>query len=156
MVCTDLASRGLDIDNIAHVVHYHLPETPEAYIHRVGRTARWQAEGTSLFILGPKETLPQYVGPSEEVELPEPLPLPAAPRMKTIYIGKGKKDKISRGDIVGFLCKKGGLDSSLIGKIDVKERYAYVAVSASAVKALLSKVKNEKIKGLKTVCEIIK
>ena len=156
MVCTDLASRGLDIDNIAHVVHYHLPETPEAYIHRVGRTARWQAEGTSLFILGPKESLPQYVGPSEEVELPEPLPLPAAPRMKTIYIGKGKKDKISRGDIVGFLCKKGGLDSSLIGKIDVKERYAYVAVSASAVKALLSKVKNEKIKGLKTVCEIIK
>ena len=84
MVCTDLASRGLDIDNIAHVVHYHLPETPEAYIHRVGRTARWQDEGTSLFILGPKETLPQYVGPSEEVELPEPLPLPAAPRMKTI------------------------------------------------------------------------
>lgn len=156
MVCTDLASRGLDIDNIAHVVHYHLPETPEAYIHRVGRTARWQAEGTSLFILGPKESLPQYVGPSEEVELPEPIPLPAAPRMKTIYIGKGKKDKISRGDIVGFLCKKGGLDSSLIGKIDVKERYAYVAVSASAVKALLSKVKNEKIKGLKTVCEIIK
>lgn len=156
MVCTDLASRGLDIDNIAHVVHYHLPETPEAYIHRVGRTARWQAEGTSLFILGPKETLPQYVGPSAEVALPEPLPLPAAPRMKTIYIGKGKKDKISRGDIVGFLCKKGGLDSSLIGKIDVKERYAYVAVSASAVKVLLSKVKNEKIKGLKTVCEIIK
>ena len=100
--------------------------------------------------------MPQYVGPSAEVALPEPLPLPAAPRMKTIYIGKGKKDKISRGDIVGFLCKKGGLDSSLIGKIDVKERYAYVAVSASAVKALLSKVKNEKIKGLKTVCEIIK
>lgn len=156
MVCTDLASRGLDIDNIAHVVHYHLPETPEAYIHRVGRTARWQAEGTSLFILGPKETLPQYVGPSEEVELPEPLPLPAAPRMKTIYIGKGKKDKISRGDIVGFLCKKGGLQKDEVGKIDVKDRYAYVAVKSGVAAKLLKTVANEKIKGLKTVFELIR
>ena len=156
MVCTDLASRGLDIDNIAHVVHYHLPETPEAYIHRVGRTARWQAEGTSLFILGPKETLPQYVGPSEEVELPEPLPLPAAPRMKTIYIGKGKKDKISRGDIVGFLCKKGGLTMAQVGKIDVKDRYTYVAVERKAVGEMLKKVKGEKIKGIKTIVECVK
>ena len=156
MVCTDLASRGLDIDNIAHVVHYHLPETPEAYIHRVGRTARWQAEGTSLFILGPKETLPQYVGPSEEVELPEPLPLPAAPRMKTIYIGKGKKDKISRGDIVGFLCMKSGLQKDEVGKIDVKDRYAYVAVKSGVAAKLLKTVANEKIKGLKTVFELIR
>lgn len=156
MVCTDLASRGLDIDNIAHVVHYHMPETPEAYIHRTGRTARWQAEGTSLFILGPKETLPGYVGESQEITLPEELPAPACPRMVTVYIGKGKRDKISRGDIVGFLCKKGGLQSTEIGKIDVKERYAYVAVASQRVGQLLTRVKNEKIKGLKTVCERIR
>ena len=156
MVCTDLASRGLDIDNIAHVVHYHMPETPEAYIHRTGRTARWQAEGTSLFILGPKETLPGYVGESQEIMLPEELPAPSCPRMVTVYIGKGKRDKISRGDIVGFLCKKGGLQSTEIGKIDVKERYAYVAVVSQRVGQLLDRVKNEKIKGLKTVCELIR
>ena len=156
MVCTDLGSRGLDIDNIAHVVHYHLPETKEAYIHRTGRTARWNAEGTSLFILGPNERLPEYVVESEEIHLPDELPAPAKPRMVTVYIGKGKKDKISRGDIVGFLCKKGGLQSADIGKIDVKERYSYVAVSSNKAKSLLNRVQGEKIKGLRTVCELIK
>ena len=156
MVCTDLASRGLDIDNIAHVVHYHLPETREAYIHRTGRTARWKAEGTSIFLLGPKEQLPEYVGESEEFHIPDELPLPARPRMVTVYIGKGKKDKISRGDIVGFLCKKGGLQSVDVGKIDVKERYSYVAINSKKVKSLLNRVQGEKIKGLRTVCELIK
>lgn len=156
MVCTDLASRGLDIDNIANVVHYHLPETQEAYIHRTGRTARWNAAGTSLFILGPNESLPDYVGESREITVPDELPAPGRPRMVTIYIGKGKKDKISRGDIVGFLCKKGGLQKDEVGKIDVKDRYAYVAVKSGVAAKLLKTVANEKIKGLKTVFELIR
>ena len=85
MVCTDLASRGLDIDNIANVVHYHLPETPEAYVHRTGRTARWNAEGNSVFLLGPTETLPTYVEGAATLTLPEHLSQPALPRMCTIY-----------------------------------------------------------------------
>ena len=153
MVCTDLASRGLDIDNIANVVHYHLPETPEAYVHR---TARWNAEGNSVFLLGPTETLPTYVEEAATLTLPEHLSQPALPRMCTIYIGKGKKDKISKGDIMGFLCKKGNLQKEDIGKIDVKERYAYVAVTTDKVAKLLKTVKNEKIKGLKTLFQLIK
>ena len=156
MVCTDLASRGLDIDNIANVVHYHLPETPEAYVHRTGRTARWNAEGNSVFLLGPTETLPTYVEEAATLTLPEHLSQPALPRMCTIYIGKGKKDKISKGDIMGFLCKKGNLQKEDIGKIDVKERYAYVAVTTDKVAKLLKTVKNEKIKGLKTLFQLIK
>ena len=156
MVCTDLASRGLDIDDIANVVHYHLPETPEAYVHRTGRTARWNAEGNSVFLLGPTETLPTYVGEAATLTLPEQLSQPALPRMCTIYIGKGKKDKISKGDIMGFLCKKGGLQKDDIGKIDVKERYAYVAVTTNKATKLLKTVKDEKIKGLKTLFERIK
>ena len=156
MVCTDLASRGLDIDNIANVVHYHLPETPEAYVHRTGRTARWNAEGNSVFLLGPTETLPTYVEGAATLTLPEHLSQPALPRMCTIYIGKGKKDKISKGDIMGFLCKKGNLQKEDIGKIDVKERYAYVAVTTDKVAKLLKTVKNEKIKGLKTLFQLIK
>lgn len=156
MVCTDLASRGLDIDNIANVVHYHLPETPEAYVHRTGRTARWNAEGNSVFLLGPTETLPTYVKGAATLTLPEHLSQPALPRMCTIYIGKGKKDKISKGDIMGFLCKKGNLQKEDIGKIDVKERYAYVAVTTDKVAKLLKTVKNEKIKGLKTLFQLIK
>lgn len=156
MVCTDLASRGLDIDGIGHVIHYHLPETREACTHRNGRTARWDATGDVILLLGPSETLPDYVISDDEMALPDILPQPSKPRMATIYIGKGKKDKISRGDILGLICKKGGVDKDNVGKIDVKERYAYVAVSTDVVKQLLQKLRNEKIKGVKTVFELLR
>lgn len=156
MVCTDLASRGLDIDGIGHVIHYHLPETREACTHRNGRTARWDATGDVIFLLGPSETLPDYVISDDEMTLPDILPQPSKPRMATIYIGKGKKDKISRGDILGLICKKGGVDKDNVGKIDVKERYAYVAVSTDVVKQLLQNLRNEKIKGVKTVFELLR
>ena len=156
LVSTDLASRGLDIPNIANIVHYHLPESEEGYIHRVGRTARWDAQGRAFFILHSGEQIPSYVKEDmEEYQIPAQLPWPAAPLMVTIYIGKGKKDKISKGDIVGFLCKKGGLESSDIGRIDVKDRYCYAAISRTKVNDVLAKVKGEKIKGVKTIVEAV-
>jgi hypothetical protein len=81
---------------------------------------------------------------------------PMAPKMATVYIGKGKKDKISKGDIVGFLCKKGGLEPSEIGRIDVMDRYAYAAVSRPKLQQVLRQTKGEKIKGIKTVIEPVK
>ncbi len=156
LVSTDLASRGLDIPNITNIVHYHLPESEEGYIHRVGRTARWDAQGRAFFILHSGEQIPSYVKEdTEEYQIPAQLPWPAAPLMVTIYIGKGKKDKISKGDIVGFLCKKGGLESNDIGRIDVKDRYCYAAISRTKVNDVLEKVKGEKIKGVKTIVEVV-
>ena len=156
-VSTDLASRGLDIPEVEHIIHYHLPETQTAYTHRVGRTARWQAEGDACFLLGPTEQLPEYVDSNiPDVILPEQLPAPSQPRMTTIYVGKGKKDKLSRGDILGFICKKGGIDKSKVGRIDVKERYSYIAVQRDVARQVLRQVQGEKIKGLKTVFEEIR
>lgn len=132
LVSTDLASRGLDIPDIDNIIHYHIPESEDGYIHRVGRTARWEAHGRAFFLLAPEEHIPEYVDSEvEDYEVPsaDELPQPAKPRMATLYIGKGKKDKISKGDILGFLCKKGGLNSSEIGKIDVNDRYAYAAIA---------------------------
>ena len=74
--------------------------------------------------------------------------------MTTLYIGKGKKDKISKGDLVGFLCKKGGLGMDDIGRIDVRDYYCYVAVSRGKAAEMLKKVRGEKIKGLRTLIEI--
>ncbi len=157
LVSTDLASRGLDIPDIDNIIHYHIPESEDGYIHRVGRTARWEAQGRAFFLLGPEEHIPEYVDAEvESYDLPAELPAPARPKMATLYIGKGKKDKISKGDILGFLCKKGGLQSSEIGKIDVNDRYAYAAIARPRLRQVLNQVKGEKIKGVKTVVEEVR
>jgi superfamily II DNA/RNA helicase len=157
LVATDLASRGLDIPDIQNIIHYHLPESEEGYIHRVGRTARWDATGRAFFILNSEEHIPDYVE-GDVVPYTESLPQstePPQPRMATLYIGKGKKDKVSKGDIVGFLCKTGGLQAADIGRIDVKDRYAYVAIRREKLKQTLHLVQGQKIKGLKTIIEPI-
>ena len=159
LVSTDLASRGLDIPDIDNIIHYHIPESEDGYIHRVGRTARWEAHGRAFFLLGPEEHIPEYVDSEvEDYEVPSAGELlqPAKPKMATLYIGKGKKDKISKGDILGFLCKKGGLNSSEIGKIDVNDRYAYAAISRTKLRCVLNNVKGEKIKGVKTIVEEVR
>lgn len=157
LVCTDLASRGLDIPDIDNIVHYHLPESEDGYVHRVGRTARWDKSGKACFVLGPEERMPDYVEQEAELlELPSELPPPAEPKMATVYIGKGKKDKISKGDIVGFLCKIGGLANGEIGRIDVNDRFCYAAINREKLSQVLEKTKGEKIKGVKTLIEVVK
>lgn len=158
LVATDLASRGLDIPDIDNIVHYHIPDTQENYTHRIGRTARWDKEGRAFFLLHESEHIPEYVHDNIAIfELSDNVPTtPALPKMVTLYIGKGKKDKLSKGDIVGFLCKKGGLMADEIGKISVLERYTYVAVSRSRVKSVLRQVRGEKIKGVKTIVEEVR
>ena len=153
LVSTDLASRGLDITAVDNIIHYHLPSSEDACTHRNGRTARWDMKGSAYFILGPEEHLPDYIL-SEEVELyplPAKVPPPAKPLWVTLYIGKGKKEKISRGDIVGFLTKQGELESGQIGRIDVLPHWSYVAVERAAASKLLARIKGLKIKGQKTI-----
>ena len=156
-VSTDLASRGLDIPDIQNIIHYHLPQNEQELVHRVGRTARWDKEGRTFFIVGPEEHIPEFIDADmADYEPDGGSRQPAAPRMATVYIGKGKKDKISKGDIAGFLCKKGGLEPAEIGRIDVMDRYAYAAVSRPRLQQVLRLTKGEKIKGIKTVIEPVK
>lgn len=152
MVSTDLAARGLDIAEVKHIVHYHLPQTEEIMTHRNGRTARWQAEGTVWLIVGPEETLPAFAADAKPFRLSEGGDVKPSPWV-TIYIGKGKKDKISRGDIVGFLSKAGGLQRDELGRVDVGDHWAYAAVSRKKLKSLVSAIRGQKIKGLKTIIE---
>ena len=154
LISTDLAARGLDIPRIENVVHYHLPVNEEAFTHRNGRTARWEASGNVYLILHSEEHLPDYIpGDIDTYEFPDTLPKPAKSRWTTLYIGKGKRDKLNKIDVVGFLYKKGGLAREEIGQVDVKDHYAFVAVRRSKVKQLLTLVQGEKIKGMKTVIE---
>ena len=157
LVSTNLGARGLDIPDVDNIIHYHFPENEDEYIHRVGRTARWDKCGNIYFLLGPDEQLPNYINQKVDVmELPDVLPTIKPARMSTLYIGKGKKDKISKGDIVGFLCKKAGVERMDIGKIDIMPRFSYVAVSRTKISQILKMTKGEKIKGISTVVEEVK
>jgi ATP-independent RNA helicase DbpA len=157
LVTTDLASRGLDIPNIRYIIHYHLPATEDVYTHRNGRTARMDASGTIILILSPDEKLPAYIpADTEQIELPETFTLPEKPKWTTLFIGAGKKDKVNKIDIVGFLSHKGELKKDDIGLIEVKDFFSFVAIRKSKASNTLQLVKNEKIKNKKVRIDIAK
>ena len=153
-VSTDLAARGLDIPNIDNIVHYHLPLNEDAYIHRNGRTARWDADGKAYLILGPEEFSPSYIQCTPVLfKMPTVIPPPSKPTWVTLYIGKGKKDKINKIDIVGFLYKTAELEKEDVGKIDVRDHYSFVAIRRAKLNQTLQKVTGMKIKGIKTIIQ---
>ncbi|MDZ4666478.1 MAG: DEAD/DEAH box helicase [bacterium] len=150
IITTDLASRGLDIPEIDVVVHYQLPLKEDAMIHRNGRTARMNANGEVYFLLDASDYLPEYLEEKpKEITLPNDFKLPPAPKWKTLFIKAGKKDKINKMDIVGMLLQKGKLIKDDLGKIEVLDHSAYVAVNAAKLKQTLILIKEEKLKGRK-------
>lgn len=154
LVTTDLASRGLDIPNIRYIIHYHLPATEDVFTHRNGRTARMDASGTAILILSSDEKLPGYISAVENIELEGDYPVPEKPKWSTLFIAAGKKDKVNKIDIVGFLSKKGELKKEDIGLIDVKDFFSFVAIRKLKVGHALQLIKNEKIKNKKVKIEI--
>ncbi len=157
LVTTDLASRGLDIPNIRYIIHYHLPHTEDAFTHRNGRTARMEASGTAILILNEEETAPAYIQSDiEQIKLPEVDIIPEKPKWSTLFIAAGKKDKVNKVDIVGFLSHKAELKKEDIGLIEVKDFFSFVAVRKTKMGHTLQLIKNEKIKNKKVKIEIAK
>jgi superfamily II DNA/RNA helicase len=157
LVTTDLAARGLDVPNIRYIIHYHLPATEEVFIHRNGRTARMDASGTAILILSPEESLPGYIHDRPEpLEIPIATTLPAKPKWSTLVVSAGKKDKVNKIDVVGFLTAKGQLKKEDIGLIEVKDFFCFVAVRKSNVSHTLQLVKNEKLKNKKVKIDVSK
>ncbi len=148
LVTTDLASRGLDIDNIRNIVHYHVPSDDASFTHRNGRTARKGNTGNVYVLYSKGEKLPAFIeDAASEFELPENAALPEKPKWSTLFINAGKKDKISKSDIVGFLSQKGNLKKEELGLIDVKDHIAFAAVRKSKMGETIENIKDEKLKG---------
>lgn len=157
LITTDLAARGLDIPHIRYIIHYHLPHTEDIFTHRNGRTARMDATGTAILIIGPDEKTPSYVtGDVEEINLPESVEIPEKPKWTTLFIAAGKKDKVNKIDIVGFLSNKGELKKEDIGLIEVKDFFSFVAIRKSKASHTLHLIKSEKIKNKKVKIEVAK
>lgn len=157
LVTTDLAARGLDIPNIRYIVHYQLPNTEDSYTHRNGRTARMDASGTAILMVGPKEYVPRYITPDPEmITLPETAEVPQKPVWTTLFIAAGKKDKVNKVDIVGFLTNVGQLKKEDVGLIEVKDFFSFVAVRKSKASTTLHLIKGEKLKGKKIKIDVAK
>ncbi|WP_269416296.1 DEAD/DEAH box helicase [Pedobacter rhodius] len=154
LITTDLAARGLDIPEVENIVHYQLPYTEDAYIHRNGRTARMNAKGTAYAVLTEEEHYKYLPENIEEEKLSDKYKLPEASDWVTLYIANGKKDKINKIDIVGLFLQKGGLQKEDLGLIEVKDTTSYVAVKRNVVDKLLKALNGEKIKGKKLKLEV--
>lgn len=154
LITTDLAARGLDIPEIGHVIHYQIPDKEDAFIHRNGRTARMKAKGI-VYVMTTNEEHFDFINPDMEIEdLSGTYKIENATDFKTIYISAGKKDKVNKVDIVGYLIKTGGLNKEDIGLIEVKDNQSFVAVSSYKIKNLLSSLENTKLKNKKVKIDI--
>ena len=155
LITTDLAARGLDIPEIKYIIHYHMPPKEDGFIHRNGRTARMSATGTSFLLMSKEEEMPDYIKTRPEmVKLKDDNSMPKKPEWVTLYLSGGKKDKINKIDIVGFLSKKGNLEKFDLGLIIVQDFSSYASVKRHKVVQLLQDIQNEKVKGKKLKIEI--
>lgn len=155
LITTDLAARGLDIPEMKHVIHYHLPSKEDEFTHRNGRTARMLASGTAYILIHESEKKFDYIDynmPVLKVDTATTLPKP--PEFQTIYISGGKKNKLNKIDIVGFFSQKGKLEKGDLGLIEVKDFISFAAVKSKKVKDLLSAIRDEKMKGKKFKIEV--
>ena len=147
-IATDLAARGLDITAVGHIIHYHLPLDVEAYTHRNGRTARMNAQGCAYLIIAPHEELPLYVDDDiRYLRLDSEPHTPALPVMETLHFAAGKREKLSKADIQGFLTRVCNMQADEVGLIEVKDHFSYAAISRNRLKDVLEIARVEKIKG---------
>lgn len=157
LITTDLASRGLDIPFVRNIIHYHLPHQEDLYTHRNGRTARMNETGSIYILLAPDESLPDYIEKEAALmKLNEQWEMPEKPKWSTLFIAAGKKSKINKVDVVGYLTQKAGLKKDDIGLIEVKDHSTYVGVRKSKIGLAVEAAKVHKIKNQRVRMEVAK
>ena len=145
LVATDLAARGLDIPDLKFIIHYHLPNKEHEFIHRNGRTARMDKAGVAYVLKWTEEELPDFIHDVEVEEILE-APIPDSSSWRTLHISAGRRDKISKGDIAGFIFKKADVNKEDVGVIELKPESSYVAVKSSKVNRVIKALNNERLK----------
>lgn len=154
LIATDLAARGIDVPEIKFIIHFQLPPRPDEFIHRNGRTARMNSEGTAFVLHWENEKLPNFIKNTQNENLKE-APTLQCSLWATLYITGGRRDKISKGDIAGLLFKQANLEKQEIGTIEIKQDCSYVAVSTEKVNQVIELANNKKLKTKKVRISII-
>ncbi len=148
IIATDLAARGIHVPDLNFIIHYQMPQREEEFIHRNGRTARMKANGTAYIIQGNGESLPDFVKNAESFNLNK-AEQKKSKQWSTLYISAGKKDKISKGDVVGFMIKEGKLTPEDLGLIEVQGNSCFIAVESSKVESTANSLNLKKLKKTK-------
>ncbi|MBA5851153.1 DEAD/DEAH box helicase [Clostridium sp. cel8] len=185
LICTDVASRGLDIDDITHVINYDIPMERESYVHRIGRTGRAGKSGTAITFVTPKElrflidiasifnlNIKEGSIPSDEevksgrnkfkkmlqsgLKVKKDKSKTINKDITKIYINAGKKKKIRPGDIAGTISNIDGVNPEDVGIIDIQDNFSYVDILSNKGPLVLDALKNKTIKGKKVKAEIAK
>lgn len=155
LIATDLAARGLDVPEMDFIIHFELPPRPDEFIHRNGRTARMDSEGTAYILKWKNEPLPIFIKETEQLALRNTIEN-LAKEWDTLYISAGRKDKISKGDIAGLFLKQGNLNKEEVGMIELKQDCAYVSIPHSKSKSLIETLNNCRLKKVKVRINLLK
>ena len=163
LIATDVAGRGIDVEGLDLVINFELPQQPEIYVHRIGRTGRAGKKGVAISLTTARQgsrisAIEELTGTVLEVIRRRSgddsgvdallRTLAKSARMETILISGGRKDKIRAGDILGALTgDAGGLQGTDVGRIEVQDRLSYVAVSRSTGRAAVDRLNSGRIKG---------
>jgi ATP-independent RNA helicase DbpA len=163
LVATDVAARGLDVENLDAVYNFDLPLQPEIYVHRIGRTGRAGKKGSALALATPRqksivENIEKYTGKKiEEKTFPDlshlgndhfKKTLQQDAAMVTLYVSGGRKEKMRPGDLLGALTgEAGGLAGTDVGKIEIHDHFSYVAISKAVAATALQRMRMGRIKG---------
>jgi len=171
LVATDVAARGIDVENLDIVFNFDVPSQPEIYVHRVGRTGRAGKKGLAISLISPKEKIKMSeigkyarvpweqknlaIGHKETMNVKYGIKHEA--KMDTLYISAGRKEKMRPGDILGALTgDAGGLEGAEIGKIEIHDHFSYVAVSRKVSKTALQRLNDGRIKGRKFKVHLVR
>jgi len=155
LIATDLAARGIDVPEMDYIVHYQLPHKKEEFVHRNGRTARMNTNGTAYILQWEEETVPDFIDAPAIFELKDNASNPSM-EWDTIYISGGRKDKISKGDIAGLFFKQGNLGKNELGIIELKQDCAFVAVPRKKAGAIAEQLNNSRLKSKKVRISVLK
>ncbi len=160
LVATDVAARGLDIEQLPMVINAELPRDLEVYTHRIGRTGRAGNEGLALSLYFENERFrvdalqkrDDNVGSvklSDIASVPAQNNITVSSTKQTIHIAGGRKNKIRPGDILGALTAGERVPGSAIGRIDILDFGSFVAIDIAHIADAIAQLENRKIKGQK-------
>ncbi len=172
LIATDVAARGIDIENLDAVINFDLPSQADIYVHRIGRTGRAGQRGLAISLVTSREkgriqSIEKLTGQTIEAKIlakVENLDVQEFKKalqqdaiMATLFIGGGRKEKMRPGDILGALTgEAGGLQASDIGKIEIHDHFSYVAVSKAIAPLAMERLRDGRIKGRKFRVEMVR